>query len=63
MSDQFKGEVFVSTSMERERFEQSAFRSGWSVATNPIMNESDEIIQYHLVFYIQEGKKNGSENK
>lgn len=58
MSDQFKGEIYVTSNMNKDRFEQAAYRCGYSVAITMI--EEDK---YHLVFYTREGKGNGSDNE
>lgn len=58
MSDQFKGEVYVTSGMDKERFEQAAYRCGYSVAIDLVGEEA-----YHLMFYVREGKKNAAQSE
>lgn len=49
MNERFKGEVFVSSDLDRRRFEDVAFRCGYCVATKPLGNEA-----YKMTFYTDE---------
>lgn len=47
MADKFKGEVYVKTDIEKDRFENAALLCGYCVAVQPLSTGG-----YKLIFYI-----------